>query len=150
MRRVIILLFVLGLAGTAASASPAASTERIACNTKAFLVEFSPPKQAVVALTPTQLLAVTSPTAYRLSSGCSAAGKASLRWGGSVKSAVKETFLKCKTPQSVEIGIAQTGATDGAVLSVTLAHGGNAVLSMTLKKGAGSKLSYDSRYCKAA
>ena len=152
MWRAAFFLLVLGLVGVAATASPAARTERIACNTKAFLVEFSPPKQAVVAQTPTQLLAVTSPSAYRLSTACSAAGKAAVvKWGGGpVRSAVKETFLKCKTPQSVEIGIAQTSAGDGAILNVALAHGGDGVLSMTLKKGAGSKLSYDSRFCKAA
>ena len=54
------------------------------------------------------------------------------------------------TPKSVEIGIAQTSAGDGAILNVSLAHGGDGVLSMTIKKGAGSTLSYDSRFCKAA
>jgi hypothetical protein len=152
MRRAALILLVLVLAGVAASATPAAGTEKIACNTKKFLVEFSPPKQGVVALTPTQLLAVTSPTAYRLSTACSAAGKATaVKWGaGTVKSASKETFLKCTTPKSVEIGIAQTNAGDGAILNVALVHGGDGVLSMTIKKGAGSTLSYDSRFCKAA
>jgi hypothetical protein len=152
MRRAFFPLLLLVLAGIAVSAAPAARTEKIACNTKKFLVEFSPPKQGAVALSPTQLLAVTSPTSYRLSSACSAAGKASVvRWGsGSVKSASKETFLKCSTPQSVEIGVAQTNAGDGAVLNVSLAHSGDGVLSMTMKKGTGSKLSYDSRFCKAA
>ena len=152
MRRAPIFLFILSLVGVAASVGSAASTERIACSAKALLVEFSPPKQAVVADTPTQLLAVTSPTAYRLSTACSSAGKAAVvKWGGGpVKSAMKETFLKCKTPQSVDIGIAQTSAGDGAILNVSLAHGGNGVLSMTMKKGAGSTLSYDSRFCAAA
>jgi hypothetical protein len=152
MRHALVPLLVFVLAGIAATASPAAGTERIACNTKKFLVEFSPPKQGVVALTPTQLLAVTSPTAYRLSTACSAAGKATaVKWGGGpVKSASKETFLKCSTPQAVEIGIAQTSPGDGAILNVSLAHGGDGVLSMTMKKGAGSKLSYDPRFCKAA
>ncbi len=59
-------------------------------------------------------------------------------------------ILKCSTPKPVEIGIAQTSAGDGAVLNVSLAHGGDGVLSMTIKKGAGSKLSYDSRFCKTA
>ena len=45
---------------------------------------------------------------------------------------------------------AQAGLDDGAVLNVSLAHGGDGVVSMTLKKGAGSKLSYDTRFCKAA
>ena len=73
---------MLVLAGIAASASPAASTEKIACNTKKFLVEFSPTTQGAVANTPTDLLAVTSPTSYRLSTACSAAGKASVvKWG---------------------------------------------------------------------
>jgi len=152
MRRAFLPLLVLVLAGIAASASPAASTEKIACNTKKFLVEFSPTTQGVVANTPTDLLAVTSPTSYRLSTACSAAGKASVvKWGGGpLRSASKETFLKCSTPKSVEIGIAQTSAGDGAVLNVSLVHGGDGVLSMTIKKGAGSKLSYDTRFCKAA
>jgi hypothetical protein len=151
VRRAFLLILVLVLAGIAASATPAARTEKIACNTKKFLVEFSPPKQAAVAQSPTDLLAVTSPTAYRVSSACKAAGKAAVvKWGGPVKSAAKETFLKCSTPQSVEIGIAQTSAGDGAILNVSLAHGGDGVLSITIKKGAGSKLSYDTRFCKAA
>ena len=152
MRRLILPVTLLVLAGIAASSTPAARTDRIACNTKKFLVEFSPPKQAAVALSPTQLLAVTSPTAFRLSSSCSADGKAStVKWGsGALKSASAETFLKCSTPQPVEIGIAQTNAGDGAILNVSLAHGGDGVVSMTLKKGAGSKLSYDSRFCKSA
>ncbi len=152
MRRAILPLVLLALAGIAASATHAARTDKIACNTKKFLVEFSPPKQAAVALSPTDLLAVTSPTAYRLSTACTAAGKAAVvKWGsGTLKSAAAETFLKCSTPQSVEIGVAQTSAGDGAVLNVSLAHGGDGVVSMTLKKGAGSKLSYDTRFCKAA
>jgi hypothetical protein len=152
MRRAILPLIVLVLAGIAASSTPAASTEKIACNTKKFLVEFTPTTQGVVANTPKDLLAVTSPTAYRLSTACSADGKASVvKWGsGPVKSASKETFLKCSTPTSVEIGVAQTSAGDGAILNVALAHGGDGVLTMTIKKGAGSKLSYDSRFCKAA
>jgi hypothetical protein len=152
MRRALLPLLLLVLAGIAARATPAAPTEKIACNTKKFLVEFSPPTQGAVAVSPTQLLAVTSPTAYRLSTACSAAGKAAVvRWGhGPVKSASKETFLKCSTPTTVEIGIAQTSAGDGAILNVALAHGGDGVLSMTLKRGAGSQLSYDSRFCKAA
>ncbi len=152
MRRAFLLVLLLVLAGIAASATPAASTEKIACNTKKFLVEFSPTTQGVIATTPTDLLAVTSPTAYRLSTACSAAGKASVvKWGaGALRSVSKETFLKCATPKSVEIGFAQTNAGDGAVLNVSLAHGGDGVLSMTIKKGAGSKLSYDTRFCKAA
>jgi hypothetical protein len=152
MRRAILPLVLLTLAGIAASSTQAARTDKIACNTKKFLVEFSPPKQAAVALSPTDLLAVTSPTAYRLSTACTAAGKAAVvKWGsGALKSASAETFLKCSTPQSVEIGVAQTSAGDGAVLNVSLAHGDDGVVSMTLKKGAGSKLSYDTRFCKAA
>jgi len=150
MRRALLPLLLLVLAGIAARATPAAPAEKIACNTKKFLVEFSPPTQGAVAVTPTQLLAVTSPTAYRLSTACTAAGKASVvRWHGPVRSASKETFLKCSTPTTVEIGIAQTNG-DGAILNVSLAHGGDGVLSMTLKRGAGSRLSYDSRFCRAA
>ena len=152
MRRAFLLVLLLVLAGIVTRGTPAASTEKIACNTKRFLVEFSPTTQGAVAVTPTDLLAVTSPTAYRLSTACSAAGKASVvKWGASaLRSASKETFLKCATPKSVEIGVAQTNAGDGAVLNVSLAHGGDGVLSMTIKKGAGSKLSYDTRFCKAA
>jgi len=155
-----IALAALAFPIVAATAAPAGSAAlRVACPTRAFLVDFRPqgsvsehrPHAKVYAKR--AFLGLVFPKRLSFGPACKAVGDTKkLAWdGGPARTIARSVTVKCSVPVKTQLRGAPFTGPDGTYagnrLVATLGHSSKVFLRATMRKS-GSRLRFDTRYCK--
>lgn len=157
---------LLGLALFAASAGagPTATTARTNCGAKRLTLyfwpqghpaipsigfeEFKTPHLEVYTSGGKQIGYVDSTGVSSFAKGCKHAAELPLHWDGKKQKSIAQTMLvKCSLPAAAEMKGSK--AHGGGALTIAAGHTTKEVVSVSMGAG-GSKLTYDTRYCKTS